>query len=901
MQINEGQTATNPNTGERIVYRGGSWQPISGAPARIYGNAKPGQAIDLARGGVALQQDQANLQTEGLDQQLKSLQIDEARAEANERQRRAGQAQQSQRLRADSARSVLDAIGQARGLVNDGWATGWGQRLLGSVPETNARDLQSVATTIKANLGFDALQAMRDASPTGGALGQVAVQEFEALQAAVANLDPMQSQDQFTRNLDTIERRYQNILGLIEGNGPQAPVAPRTVQGTSEAPELPPEVATAWDAFIADNPRPTAQQIQQFAQQYGLGVANAEQIAATAGTGIVGSEGAIYKPDISDARGQGGVGETIDAGIRGAADVVTFGFADEASAAASSLFGRGTYDQNLARERAIDAYDQENSPVSRGIGQLTGAVALPFGAGARTPLEFARVGAISGGAYGVGSGVEQGDRLSQGAQGALAGGLGGYALSRALPVAQSALSRLRPTAGAEASALAQSANRLGVDVLPADVGGPTIRGATAAAAQMPASQGAVARAAQRTVDQSQGARDRIAGGVGEVLDREGAGEAARRGADAFRVASSQRATALYDRAAELAGDARITPTRALEALDRHIAEMSEVPGGADGLAVLQRLRSELADQSFTVRGVRGMRTSLRDQFANNNLRGSDLERRVFEVVDAAGEDIAQNLAEAGLDNAAQAYAAADQFWRARISTIDEVIKPLIGGREGGAGYKTGEQVLSSIEGATQRRGGQLERLLGSMPAEERATVQATLIGRMGNSSSGQQNAAGDAFSLNTFLTQWDKMTPRARRAVFPGETMEALNDLARVASGVRESGRFANRSNTSGAVGWGLTGGAAWAAPLTTAFATISQYAAGRMLASPRFARWLADAPREGANPTPWINRLNVVANRLPALRGEIQQLQQHLLSAQAPSGRVLASDEQRPEEQDAR
>ena len=46
---------------------------------------------------------------------------------------------------------------------------------------------------------------MREASPTGGALGQVAVQELEALQATLASLNPDQSEGQLRQNLARVK------------------------------------------------------------------------------------------------------------------------------------------------------------------------------------------------------------------------------------------------------------------------------------------------------------------------------------------------------------------------------------------------------------------------------------------------------------------------------------------------------------------------------------------------------------------------------------------------------------------------------------------------------------------------------------------------------------------------
>ena len=98
--------------------------------------------------------------------------------------------------------------------------TGAGGAALGMLPGTDAYDLRAEIDTLKANLGFDTLQAMRDASPTGGALGQVAVQELTMLQSTVASLDPNQSPEQLRRNLESVRDRYQRVLDIIQGKEP---------------------------------------------------------------------------------------------------------------------------------------------------------------------------------------------------------------------------------------------------------------------------------------------------------------------------------------------------------------------------------------------------------------------------------------------------------------------------------------------------------------------------------------------------------------------------------------------------------------------------------------------------------------------------------------------------------
>ena len=84
------------------------------------------------------------------------------------------------------------------------------------VPGTAAFDAARLLDTIRSNVGFDKLQAMRDASPTGGALGQVSEMENRLLQATLGNLSQSQSPEQFRRNL---ERVREVFLDTVHGPG----------------------------------------------------------------------------------------------------------------------------------------------------------------------------------------------------------------------------------------------------------------------------------------------------------------------------------------------------------------------------------------------------------------------------------------------------------------------------------------------------------------------------------------------------------------------------------------------------------------------------------------------------------------------------------------------------------
>lgn len=75
----------------------------------------------------------------------------------------------------------------------------------GAIRGTDAYNFAKDVDTLKANIAFTELTAMREASKTGGALGSIAVRELELLEATLGSLDVGQSSAQFSKNLQKIK------------------------------------------------------------------------------------------------------------------------------------------------------------------------------------------------------------------------------------------------------------------------------------------------------------------------------------------------------------------------------------------------------------------------------------------------------------------------------------------------------------------------------------------------------------------------------------------------------------------------------------------------------------------------------------------------------------------------
>ncbi len=150
-----------------------------------------------------------------LQRTLIQQKIDDLKEKASDREDKKIAAAQSAVGAADR---IIGKVDEALPLVS-GLTTGFGS-ITSFIPGTSGANLRSTIETIKANLGFDRLQQMRDASPTGGALGQVAVKELEALQSSVSSLDLNQSPDRIRNNLEQVKTHYSRWRDATLGKLP---------------------------------------------------------------------------------------------------------------------------------------------------------------------------------------------------------------------------------------------------------------------------------------------------------------------------------------------------------------------------------------------------------------------------------------------------------------------------------------------------------------------------------------------------------------------------------------------------------------------------------------------------------------------------------------------------------
>lgn len=216
----------------------------------------------------------------------------------------ADQKQQQQQAAADAAKSnqkvksdiVTEDLDRIFSLVQEspGTTTGVGGAALSWLPGTAAHDISRISDTIKANLAFDKLNALRQASPTGGALGSVSAPELDLLKADIANLEQSQTQEQFLHALTRVKREYTRTVHGDEaaarvkpykitreqaaatntgqptgGNSPSSPAFQLSAQSTAGT-----ELEGTWEGFVRQSKlsgQPASHlATQALAQQYGV-------------------------------------------------------------------------------------------------------------------------------------------------------------------------------------------------------------------------------------------------------------------------------------------------------------------------------------------------------------------------------------------------------------------------------------------------------------------------------------------------------------------------------------------------------------------------------------------------------------------------------------------------------
>jgi len=402
--------------------------------------------------------------------------------------------------------------------------------------------------------------------------------------------------------------------------------------------------------------------------------------------------------------------------------------------------------------------------------------------------------------------------------------------------------------------------------------------------------------AEQVLSQTKAAADDLAQKFGQSKTQQGAGEAIREAAKATAERFGFRQEQIYDDVVDMIGANTPVQVNAVKALRQKMeGELARAPRSLEpalksAMQMLREIELDAAGQGgVPFQAMREIRTMVGKDIDAPILAGSTgaQNEALKRVYGALSEDIKEAAKAAGPE-AAKKLAVADRYTRLFMSTASKTMQKL-------ADFDADEKAFSFAMQSAKDGGTALARMRRHFTPDEWDTVAGTVLGRMGLARPGAQDAAGEAFSVNTFMTNWNKLAPEAREALFGGkryaELAPALDRLVSVIDALKGAEKLANTSNTArtmlafstistlgGALG-GLAGGDPQSVATGVLGSIVAPRVAAKLITSPRFVNWLTDAATNPTGLSAQIGRLSEIGVAEPWLQGEIEQYVQALRS----------------------
>lgn len=124
----------------------------------------------------------------------------------------------------ETARRTIEAVDQVLPKISN-LTAGVGS-ILSRVPGSSAANVSAELSSVASNVAFKALQAMREASKTGGALGQVSERELDLLSAVEGSIRQNQSPANLRKNLLLVKGSMERFRNAAELASPSRTGAP---------------------------------------------------------------------------------------------------------------------------------------------------------------------------------------------------------------------------------------------------------------------------------------------------------------------------------------------------------------------------------------------------------------------------------------------------------------------------------------------------------------------------------------------------------------------------------------------------------------------------------------------------------------------------------------------------
>ncbi len=483
-------------------------------------------------------------------------------------------------------------------------------------------------------------------------------------------------------------------------------------------------------------------------------------------------------------------------------------------------FGEG-YDRFTTKARGLDAAGAEQHPYLTTGGKIAGSIVAagpllgarlitaPAGAGlAARAGAGAADAAVQSAAYGAGTGFAEGEG---GLDSRLAGAGRGAVTSAAIGLPLGAVGGAigGRAAGAAMSDVAAAGERQGVRI-PNAVSSDSraVQQIGGAAKSIPYFGTRMVKAGEQMIGDFGQAKSRIAEGFGggAAADAASAGQGARTALENWIGPLSSEATrTAYDSVDALVNPAIKTPLNDTARMAAEIVSRNKASTLPPGQAVDLIRQAASSHDGLTYEGIKGLRTRVGELIDAGPMPGGPAQGELKQIYGALTKDLRAATENAGGAPARKAFDKANILYAAVSKRREELMRVL------GVNPKN-PAAPEAVFAAIQRKAGSsstadiatLNKIKKSMPPKAWDDVSSAVVEQMGRSP-----PTGEV-SLDKFFTEYNKISPAGKAALFGGKTdlAAALDDLATIASRGKQAKTFSNPSGTgqtNAAIGIGLT------------------------------------------------------------------------------------------------
>lgn len=188
------------------------------------------------------------------------------------------------------------------------------------------------------------------------------------------------------------------------------------------------------------------------------------------------------------------------------------------------------------------------------------------------------------------------------------------------------------------------------------------------------------------------------------------------------------------------------------------------------------------------------RTSVGNELADSNII-SDVPRSKWNPLYGALSQDMQTAANNAGPDATGAFNRATDFTRGAMTRLDR-IAPIVN-------RDAPEQSFNALAQTLKENVSTFQAVKKSLPTDARGDFAGTIIGRLGKATPGQQDETGGKWSPETFLTNWNKISPKGQAELLSGipnagEVKSLVDSVAKATAMMRDNSKmWANPSGTA--------------------------------------------------------------------------------------------------------